>query len=70
MTPTREPAAYAEAVRALLVILVGLGWLTLDDNTANGIATVVGILLSWVLTYVVRAHVSPVQARPSVSSVE
>lgn len=69
-TPTHEPAAYAEVVRLVLAALVGLGWLTVDDPTANGIATAVGAVLSVVLTFVVRQHVTPVQPGSPVSSVD
>lgn len=71
MTPTREPAAYAEAARLVIAVLVSVGWLTLDDSTANSIATAVGAILSVVLTVAVRAHVAPVYTdRPPVSSVD
>ena len=58
--PSREPAAYAEAVRLVLAALVGVGWVTVDNNTVNSIVTAVGAILSIVLTAVVRANVTPV----------
>lgn len=57
---SREPAAYAEAVRLVIAALVGLGWIALDDDTVNAIVTVVGGLLSIALTAIVRANVTPV----------
>lgn len=69
-TPSREPAAYAELARLVIVGLVGTGWLTLDDNTANGIATAVGLVASWVLSYVVRQRVTPVRSGAPASLAE
>jgi hypothetical protein len=51
--PTREPAMYAEVARLVIAALVALGWVTVDDNTANTIVTLVGGILSVVLTVVV-----------------
>ena len=67
MIPSREPAIYAEAVRLLLVALVALGWITIDDNTANAIVTAVGAILSIALTIAVRQHVTPVQPSSAAS---
>lgn len=64
MLPSREPAAYAEAVRLVIAALVALGWITLDDNTTNAIVTAVGAVLSIVLTVAVRQTVTPVQPAP------
>lgn len=61
---SREPAAYAEAVRLVAAALVGLGWLTIDSNTINAIVTAVGAVASVVLTVAVRAHVVPVTVQP------
>ncbi len=62
--PTREPAMYAEVARLVIAALVALGWVTVDDNTANTIVTLVGGILSVVLTVVVRSHVTPVRTGP------
>jgi hypothetical protein len=59
MHPTREPAAYAEAVRLVIAALVGVGWITLDDSLIQSIVTAVGALASIVLTVVVRSKVTP-----------
>lgn len=59
--PSREPAAYAEAVRLVIAALVGIGWLTVSDATVNAIVTAVGGIMSVVLTIVVRANVTPVR---------
>ena len=67
MIPSREPAAYAEVVRLVLVALVALGWITVDNDTTNAIVTAVGAILSVVLTVAVRAHVTPVQSAPPAS---
>ncbi len=61
---SREPAAYAEAVRLAIAALVGLGWITIDDSTVNAIVTAVGALMSIVLTVVVRANVTPGTTAP------
>lgn len=57
--PAHEPAAYAEAARLIIAALVGLGWITLDDNTFNSIVTLVGAAASIVLTVTVRRNVTP-----------
>jgi hypothetical protein len=62
MTPDREPAAYAEIARLVIAILVGLGWITVDSDTGNVIATAIGGVLSIILTVAVRQHVTPVTA--------
>lgn len=54
-----EPAAVAEAVRMVLVALVGVGWLTLDDVAVNSVVSAVAAVLSVVLTVVVRKNVVP-----------
>lgn len=56
-----EPAALAELVRAVVVVLVGLGWVTLDSETVNVVASVAGLALSWGLTWYVRSRVTPVK---------
>lgn len=58
-----EPVKFAEAVRSLLISLVGLGWLTIDDALINSIATGVTLVVSGVLTMFVRSKVTPV-AKP------
>ena len=55
-----EPAAIAEAVRLVLVALVGLGWLTLDEPVVNSVATAVAAVASVVLTVFVRKNVTPI----------
>lgn len=62
---SREPAAYAEAARLAVAALVGLGWVSLDNNTVNAIVTAVGALASIVLTIAVRQHVTPVSVPPA-----
>lgn len=66
MYPTREPAVYAEVARLVILALVALGWVTVDNATANTIASAIGALLSVVLTVAVRQHVTPVTTRPPV----
>jgi hypothetical protein len=61
---SREPAAYAEAVRLAIAALVGVGWITIDDATINAIVTAVGALASIALTAAVRANVTPVVTVP------
>ncbi len=56
---TPEPAALAELVRAILVVLVGLGWATVDNNTVNVISSAAGLIVSWGLTWYVRSRVTP-----------
>lgn len=65
MNPSREPAAYAEAVRLVIAALVGVGWITLDDALVNAVVTAVGALMSIVLTVVVRANVTPAAPPPA-----
>lgn len=65
--PSREPAAYAEAVRLVIAALVGVGWITVDDAKLNAIATGVGALLSIGLSLAVRRNVTPV--RPSIEPI-
>lgn len=64
MTPTREPAAYAEIARLVVGAIVALGWVTVDDATANTVASAIGTLVSIALTVAVRQHVAPVPTRP------
>lgn len=54
-----EPAAAAEAVRAVLVALVALGWATIPDATINTITSTVGVLVSIGLTWWTRNRVTP-----------
>jgi hypothetical protein len=65
---SREPAAYAEAVRLAIAALVGVGWITIDDATINAIVTAVGALASIALTAAVRANVTPVVTVPPVTT--
>lgn len=55
-----EPARLAEGVRAVLIGLVGLGWLTIDDALINSIATGATLVISGILTVFVRNRVTPV----------
>jgi hypothetical protein len=55
-----EPARLAEITRWLLAVLVGAGWLTLNDTTTNWIVSAVGLVASGVLTYWTRHQVTPV----------
>ncbi|WP_190821945.1 hypothetical protein [Saccharopolyspora pogona] len=55
-----EPAAVAEAVRLVLVALVGIGWLTIDDVAINSVVSAVAAVASIVLTVLVRKNVTPV----------
>jgi hypothetical protein len=64
MIPSREPAAYAELARLVIAGLVALGWVAVDNDAANTIATAVGALLSIVFTVAVRQVVTPVQPAP------
>jgi hypothetical protein len=66
MNPNREPAAYAELARLVITAVVALGWVTVDNATANTIASVIGTIVSIVLTVAVRQHVTPVTTRPPV----
>ncbi|GAB3472014.1 hypothetical protein [Actinophytocola sediminis] len=55
-----EPARLAERARALLVLLVGAGWLTIDNATITTVASVAGLVASWLLSRFVRGRVTPV----------
>lgn len=55
----REPVVYAEVIRAVIVAVVSLGWITLDSNTINVVATGLGLVLSWVLSLITRGRVTP-----------
>lgn len=57
---TAEPVALTEAIRLILVALVGLGWITLDDTALSAILSAVGVLLSWGLAAYARSRVTPV----------
>lgn len=52
-----EPARWAELARVLLMITVGLGWVTVDEETINWIVTGVGMIASALLTRWVRSSV-------------
>lgn len=79
-----EPARWAELARLLLVAGVGLGWLTIDSDTANAIVSIVSLLASILLTRWVRTAVysrrtvarlmrrtpRPARRRPSVADVD
>lgn len=64
MTPNREPAAYAELARLVVGVIVALGWITVDNVTANALASAIGTIVSIALTVAVRQHVTPVTTRP------
>lgn len=55
-----EPVKVAEAVRAVLMALVAVGWLAFDDATVGLIVTAVTAVLSVVLSLKVRDKVTPV----------
>lgn len=55
-----EPARWAELARMVLVTLVGLGWLTIDDEVINAVGTVVAAVASVFLSEGVRKTVTPV----------
>jgi hypothetical protein len=59
-TVAAEPVAFTELVRAVLVVLVTLGWVTIDSNVVNVIASGVGLAISWGLTLFARSRVTPV----------
>jgi hypothetical protein len=55
-----EPARLTERIRALLVLLVGAGWFTIDDATINLVASGGAMVVSWLLSRFVRSTVTPV----------
>jgi len=55
-----EPVAVTELARAVIVMVVSLGWITLDNTTINVVASVVGLILSWLLALFTRNRVTPV----------
>lgn len=61
--PPTEPVAMAEVFRAVILMLVTLGWITLDNNVINIVASALGVVLSWILTLLARNRVTPV-AKP------
>jgi hypothetical protein len=65
--PPTEPVAMAEVLRAVIVVLVSLGWITLDNNTVNIIASALGVVLSWALTLLARSKVTPIAKTGSVT---
>lgn len=54
-----EPARLAEVARTLLTAAVGVGWLTLDNTAINSVATTAALVVSWLLTRLVRNKVVP-----------
>lgn len=54
-----EPARLAEVVRTLLGAAVGVGWLTLDNAAISSVATTAALVVSWLLTRLVRERVVP-----------
>lgn len=54
-----EPAAVAEAVRAVIVALVTLGWVTLDNAAIATLASAIGFVVSLALSLLVRQKVVP-----------
>lgn len=57
--PANEPVAFAELIRAVLVVLIALGWVTIDSDTVNVIVSMAGVVLSWILTGLARNRVRP-----------
>jgi hypothetical protein len=55
-----EPARLAEVGRTVLGLAVALGWLTLDNAAVNSTATTGALVVSWLLTRLVRKKVVPV----------
>lgn len=60
-----EPVAFTELVRAAIVVLVSLGWITVDNDTVNVIASAIGFAISWALTAFARSRVTPVAKGPT-----
>lgn len=58
--PPTEPVAMAEVLRAIIVMLVSLGWIALDNDAINVIASALGVALSWILTLLARNRVTPI----------
>lgn len=58
-SPKSEPVAVAEAVRAVVLAGVAIGWVTLDDTAVEAVVTVAGALISLGLTLWARSRVSP-----------
>ncbi len=58
-----QPVTLAEAIRVVVVLLVGAGWLTLDDAAVNTIVSIVGVVMSIALTWWAGRKVTPL-AKP------
>lgn len=58
-----QPVGLAELVRMVVVLLVGVGWLTLDDAAVNTVVSVAGMIASIALTWWTDHKVTPT-ARP------
>lgn len=56
-----EPVLAMEAVKAVLVAVVALGWVVLDSLQIEVTVTAVGAVLALVLTFMARARVTPIE---------
>lgn len=58
-TSRPEPVLLMDAVKALVAVLVSLGWLQLDSVQVNLVITLAGALITVVLSIVTRRWVTP-----------
>lgn len=65
-TPATEPVAYTELVRLVLAAAISVGWITIDDDRINIVASAAGLVISLVLSWLARARVTPVVVTPAV----
>lgn len=56
----KEPLVLGEAIRGVLVAVVGAGWVVIPDTTINLIVSAAGLLGSVVTTWLTRRKVVPV----------
>lgn len=55
----KEPVVLGEAVRGVLVAIVGAGWVVIPDTTINLIVSAAGLVGSVVTTWLTRRKVVP-----------
>lgn len=55
----KEPVVLGEAVRAVLVAVVGAGWVVIPDTTINLIVSAAGLVGSVITTWLTRRKVVP-----------
>lgn len=55
----KEPVAFGEAIRGVLVAAVAAGWVVIPDTTINLIVSAAGLVGSVVTTWLVRRKVVP-----------